>query len=207
MQVLDSTNGLRRIVLEKRIREAQIEPGHVDLLALFSQGGNVIKGKAKFENGMLSNGSTDNLLIEFPYIAPSEYDYSVTFRAAENGEFMQIQPGGGRQFSWRMEGQWAWFEVLDSGKYGRFAGGPKDKWMVAGERYTCTVKVRNNGLEVFLNDKKVTSFKTDYTGVSLLKDLKMSRTDTLGLKIPPGFEIEAASVLEVMGQGRILRAK
>jgi len=208
-QALDSSSGLRRAVLEKRIREAQIpdDPGHVDLLALFSRGGNVIKGKAKFENGILSNASTDNLLIEFPYIAPPEYDYSVTFRAAENGEFMQIQTGGGHQFSWRMEGQWAWFEVLDSGKYGRFAGGPKDKWMVAGERYTCTIKVRNNGLEVFLNDKKVTSYKTDYTGVSLLKDLKLSRPDTLGLKIPPGFEIEAASVLEVMGQGRTLRAR
>ena len=67
--------------------------------------------------------------------------------------------------------------------------------------------MRNNGLEVFLNDKKVTSYKTDYTGVSLLKDLKLSRPDTLGLKIPPGFEIEAASVLEVMGQGRTLRAR
>jgi hypothetical protein len=79
-QVLDSTSGLRRILLEKRIREAQIpdESARVDLLALFSHGGNVIKGKAKFENGILSNGSTDNLLIEFPYIAPSEYDYSVT---------------------------------------------------------------------------------------------------------------------------------
>jgi hypothetical protein len=106
-----------------------------------------------------------------------------------------------------MEGQWAWFEVLDSGKFGRFGGGPKDKWMVAGERYTCDIKVRNDGLEVFLNDKKVTSYKIDYTGVHLLGDLKLSRTDTLGLKIPPGFEIEAASVLEVMGQGRILRGK
>jgi len=69
---VDSTSGLRRIVLEKRIREAQIpdEAGRVDLLALFSNGGNVIKGKVKFENGILSNGSTDNLLIEFPYVAP-----------------------------------------------------------------------------------------------------------------------------------------
>jgi hypothetical protein len=40
-----------------------------------------------------------------------------------------------------------------------------------------------------------------------LPGLKLSRTDTLGLQIAPGFEVEAASVVEVTGQGKVLKGR
>jgi hypothetical protein len=213
---LAAATGLRRTLLEKRISDAQLpdQPGRVNLFALFaSAGGNAVNGTPKLENGVLSAGSTKNLLVEFPYAAPDEYDYSVTFRAGPSGEFVQVQPcpgNTGQQFSWRMgafNNKWSYFEKLESGTYGRFGDKMENQWMVAGERYTCVIKVRRNGVEAFLNDKRVTGFKTDYAGVSLLPGLKLSRTDTLGLQCAPGFEIEAASVMEVTGQGKVLKGR
>jgi hypothetical protein len=213
---LPGATGLRRTLVEKRIANAGLgeEPGRVNLFALLaSAGGNAVKGTPKLENGVLTAGSQKNLLVEFPYVAPDEYDYSVTFRAGPSGEFLQIQPcpgGTGRQFSWRMgafDNKWSYFEKLESGTYGRFGDKMEAQWMAPGERYTCVIKVRRDGVEAFLNDKRMTGFKTDYTGVSLLPGLKLSRTDTLGLQIAPGFEVEAASVVEVTGQGKVLKGR
>jgi hypothetical protein len=213
---LAAATGLRRTLLEKRIMEAQLpeQPGRVNLFALFaSAGGNAVKGTPRLQNGVLTAGSAKNLLVEFPYAAPDEYDYSVTFRAGPSGEFLQVQPcpgNTGQQFSWRMgafNNKWGWFEKLESGKYGRFGDKMETQWMAPGERYTCVIKVRRDGVEAFLNDKRVTGFKTDYTGVSLLPELKLSRTDTLGLQCAPGFEVEATSVVEVTGQGKVLKGR
>jgi hypothetical protein len=211
---LVAATGLRRALLEKRISDAPLpdQPGRVNLFALLASArGNAIKGTPKLQNGVLTPDSPKNLLVEFPYAAPDEYDYSVTFRAGPSGEFLQVLtcPGNtGQQFSWRMgafSNKWSWFEKLESGKYGRFGDKMEAQWMAPGERYTCVVKVRRDGVEAFLNDKRMTGFKTDYAGVSLLPELKLSRTDTLGVQCAPGFEIEAASVVEVTGQGKVLK--
>lgn len=197
-------------MLQKRIAQAGVpdEPGKVNLLALFTKWGNVVKGKPKLENGVLSADSMKNLLIEFPYVPPAEYDYAVEFTAPNSGELLQIQVGGGKQFSWRMgafDGQWCYFEALDSGKYGRFGDRFNKRWLTGGEHYVSVVKVRKDGVQAFLNGKEVTSHKTDYRGVSLLGELKLSRADTLGLEFPPGMEVDAVSVTEVTGSGRVLR--
>jgi hypothetical protein len=213
-RALAAATGLRRSLIEKRIATAPVadEPGHVNLFALFSRtGANAVKGTPKLENGILSADAGQNLLVEFPYAPPEEYDYAVTFRAVTSGEFLQVQPcPGGAQFSWRIgafSNKWAWFEKLESGTYGRFSEQHRDAWMEAGERYTSVVKVRRDGVEAYLNDKRVASYKTDWKGVSLLPSLKLSRTDTLGLQCPPGFEIESATVVEVTGQGKILQRR
>ncbi len=212
-RALDSSTGLRRVLLEKRIREAPLpeESGHVNLLALFDPAKDTLNGVAKVANGVLSAGSSKNLRIEFPYAPPEEYDYSVVLRASGLGEFLQILTADGRQFSWRtgaFDGRWSYFEVLDGGTYGRFGDKfAKDKWMTAGERYTWTIKVRRDGVEAFLNDKLVTKHKTDFHDVSLLPGLKLSRADILGLQCAPDVEIESVTVLEITGQGHVLRGK
>ncbi|MDB5323141.1 MAG: hypothetical protein JWN40_4772 [Phycisphaerales bacterium] len=212
-RALDSSTGLRRVLLEKRIAQAPPpdEPGKVNLLALFDPAKDTLSGVAKLENGALSAGSSKKLRIEFPYSPPPEYDYSVVLRATDSGEFLQILTADGHPFSWRVgafDGQWSYFEVLDGGRYGRFGDKfAKNKWMTAGERYTWTVKVRRDGVEAFLNDKLATKHKTDYRDVSLLTELKLSRPDIIGLQCVPEVEIESATITEVTGQGHVLRAK
>jgi hypothetical protein len=213
---LATATGLRRTLIEQRIATAPAadEPGHVDLFALFRRAGaNAVKGTPRLENGTLSAAAGKNLLVEFPYVAPEEYDYAVTFRAPPSGEFLQVQPCPGAtrsQFSWRLgafDNQWAWFERLEGGRYGRFGEKFREQWMAPGERYTSVIKVRRDGVEAFLNGTRVSAYKTDWTGVSLLPDLKLSRPDTLGLVCPPGCLVEGASVVEVTGQGRVLQRR
>ncbi|MGA2496686.1 MAG: hypothetical protein ABSH20_03035 [Tepidisphaeraceae bacterium] len=184
----------------------------VDLLKLVDPAKDAILGKWTLKGGVLlcDPGRDATSRIEFPYTPPEEYDYRIVFvRVGGNGAINPICRAGGRQFGCQVGG-WgntvAGFEVIN----GRRADeNPTMKrtgaWLANDQRYTLVIRVRNDGAETLLDDKVITSVKTNYADMSLHGDLALRRPDVIGLRAVSPTRVESAEVIEVSGEGKKLR--
>jgi hypothetical protein len=209
-----TATGLRRQLLDKRIAETlpPEEDGRIDLLPLIDPAQDIVKGKPMADNGALVSTAESDLVIEFPYAPPLEYDFSVVFTDVEGGGIGQgLAVPGGHQLAWTLasyDGKWCWFEVIQGNRYGRAKDSFSEHWMEPGKRYTSTVKVRQGKVEAYLGDKLIAAYETDYHEVSLPGGYDFRRHDTIGLKIwKKGISVEAAYVIEVTGQGSFTRTR
>jgi hypothetical protein len=184
----------------------------VNLLKLVDPSRDAINGNWTLKGGVLlcDPGRELQSHIEFSYTPPEEYDYRIVFVRVGGREGIEaICRAGGRQFGC-IVGGWkntiAGFQMID----GRFADNNRatnkvGAWLSNNQRYTFVVKVRKDGAESILDDKQITSIKTNYTDVGLFGPHKLSRPDTIGLHAASPVRVESAEIIEVTGEGKKLR--
>ena len=80
------------------------------------------------------------------------------------------------------------------------------KWIDEGRKYVTTVKVRNNFVEAYLDDKLICHFDTDYSNMGLLNLYTLHENNALGLDSEgSALTVESAEVIEITGQGTLLK--
>jgi WD40 repeat protein len=181
----------------------------VDVLKLINVERDQLAGTWKRMDGALASTSARGL-IQVPYHPPEEYDFRVVFSPGDDhGHGMNlILSKGPRMFIFTLSGQQFWdaFEYV-KGKNGKTPDNPTHVMSavrpVLGQKYTIEVRVRNDHVEAFLGGKPVTSYKTDYSDLSIdFKDLASVQPGTLGLgAYDAPATIYSAEVTEVAGSG------
>jgi hypothetical protein len=210
---LADSSGLRRLTIEKRLAEAPAasDARRIDLLDLLDCQTDAVSGKWHWEDGAVSVEPSVCARIEFPYIPSDEYDFRIGFvivRGDQGPE--QICSAAGHQFQW-VNGGWGntvcGFEMIQ----GRAViDNPTTKrskqWFAVGQHYTAVVKVRKSGLEAFVNDKRLSNWKTDYADMSQNDPWQLTRVDVLGLgAYNSAVKCDFAEVIEITGKGKFLR--
>ncbi|MGA2496997.1 MAG: serine/threonine-protein kinase [Tepidisphaeraceae bacterium] len=186
----------------------------VDLLKLVDPNSDARgKGKWTLKDGVLSCDPKGDVYsrIEFPYTPPEEYDYRIVFvRVGGNTEGIGVLcRAGGRQFDC-VVGAWgntvAGFQMVD----GRFADHNRTTqkagaWLTNDQRYMFVMKVRKDGTEAVLNDRVITSIKTNYNDVGILGKHALSRPDVVGFHSAAPVRVESVEIIEITGEGKKLR--
>ncbi len=211
--VLDKLTGLKRTTIEKRIADASKSGGGgiINLLAILNPARAAASGNWKFVgNRLTTDGGVWCAKLEFPYVPPAEYDYRIVFTLVRGKEAVdQVCVGGdAHPFCWCI-GSFAHsvsgFEVVAGHnlRENPTARSSKD-WLPVGERTESLVKVRKNGVEAYLNDKLISSWKTNFADMSIRPADALKDSDAIGLLVFAGaVEIETAEIVEISGPGRM----
>ena len=183
----------------------------VDLLTLVDLSKDVIRGNWwKFGDGSVACEPSNAALLEIPYSPPHEYDYRIVFVVSSlaNQPVALACCGGGTQFSFVIGG---WGNTISGFSMinGRGAninptGVRANHWIVSGQRHVSVVKVRKDGVEGWFDGVLVASHKTDWADMSPGYD-RLRRPDSIGLCVSTGACIESAKIIEITGEGKVLR--
>jgi hypothetical protein len=206
-------SGLRRLGIEKRIAEAPAADSvhRVDLLDIVDPALDTVKGAWRLDDGVLTS-EQDLSRIELPYVPPEEYDFRVSFVILRgNDGVSQICSSAEHQFMWAVGG-WgnkiSAFEMIrgERGDGNNPTAKRAKHWVNNGQRITSVVKVRKTGIEGYINDQLISSWKTDYSDVSLSGDCNLHHGNTLGLTMGQiTAKIDFIELIEITGQGKNLR--
>ena len=189
---------------------AEASHREVDLLKLVDPAKDAVRGKWSFADGSLVCEPPPEALIEIPYDPPEEYDYRIVLVPTHDNEGVeQICRGGGRQFRF-IVGGWrnttAGFRLVNGKYVSRNATTTKaSHWITAGQRNDLVVKVRNDGVEGWCDNKRVVAYKTDWTNMRLPSCSNLHRPDSIGIEASTGVRVESAKIIEITGEGRCLR--
>jgi len=185
----------------------------IDLLALVDPSRDAVRGTWTLENGRLVSDDGNASLLELPYVLPDEYSFTIEFvRRSGNDGVHQILAHGGKVFVWQMGG---WNNTIFG--LSKINGKPanenptalkKDRCLENGRPYMSTVEVRKDRVTVYLDNRKLADWKTDYGDIDRDDEWRL-RLDTL-----PGIgtwgsstEFRKIRLFEVSGKGRPLRPK
>ncbi|MEP6671182.1 MAG: family 16 glycoside hydrolase [Chthoniobacter sp.] len=174
----------------------------VDLPADTVSGTFVAKADGSFTPG---NGLAK---LELPYRPPAEYDYSVTFTYLEGvGEISQMLSRGGRAFEWQMGGNGVFFGFQTiAGKNAAQNPTTKRFHLEKNRKYTSLVQVRNDGLKAYIDGALIAEWKTNYSDMGPWMNWKLRDDARLGVgTLSTAATIHALEVLEITGQGQLLR--
>jgi serine/threonine protein kinase len=185
----------------------------VDLLKLVDLSQDVIRGNWwRFGDGSIGCEPTFaapkyEAVVNIPYVPPQEYDYRIVFVSTNaNDEVEQNCAANGRRFGLGV-GEYAntitGFRTID-GKWTNANPTTRnaDHWLVPGRRHVSVVKVRKDSMEAWLDGTKIISYETDWSDVGV----PGGEDDTIGLGGRPGMCVESATVTEITGEGKKLRA-
>ncbi len=184
----------------------------IDLLKMVDVAKNSLAGKWEFRNGALISTPDGHGRdrIEILYHPPAEYDYRVVFTRTSGNDCVAT-------LCWAMEHQFscdlgAWSNTIsgislvggrlpDVNATGRHSKG----WLENGQRYTSIVKVRKDGIQVFLDGKLITEWKTDYADMGLYEAYKLNHSNTIGLACNAPTVFYSAEIIEITGKGEPLK--
>jgi hypothetical protein len=210
---LADLSGLRRLTIEKRIAEAPTagDLRRIDLLDMLDISLDTVNGIWHLDDGVLTSEPFSNSRVEFPYAPPEEYDFRVGFVIVKGDQGPeQICTGADHQFLW-INGAFGntlcGFDLIQGKAVVDNQTGKRAKrWFANGQRYMSVVKVRKSGVEAYINEKLVCSWKTNYSDMSLFDGWKIRHGDTVGLgAIDSVIKCDFAEVIEITGQGKSLR--
>jgi hypothetical protein len=157
----------------------------VDLLKLADATRDTLSGQWSLKDGSLISGPLPPWpRFQFMYVPPTEYDYRVVFTRMEGDNIILfICYAGGHQFAFDIAGdhnKTCTFERID-GEYTNLTTRHSDGWLVNGHQYTCVIKVRKDGVKVFLDGALLDEWKTDYHDMTLAPGWALRRGDIIGL--------------------------
>jgi len=201
-------SGGRRLAVDKRIAETPSPGPHrrIDLLELFDPN-DVVDGKWHMENGaLIGDAKTGEAHVEFRYTPPQEYDFRTAFVVDPGSDtyVAQICSGGRRQFIF-FTGGWvntiSGFGLISNTDTDNPTSKHQKQWLVPGRRYRSVVKVRRTGIEAWLDDQLVTSWKTDYSDINLEENMRLRHDNTIGVGAHHDLvKWDLAELVEVTGQ-------
>jgi hypothetical protein len=195
-------------------------PRNVDLLPLIDPQKDAVCGQWKIEDGTLVSGREGSpersfSAIQIPYEPPAEYDFRIVFvRIASERDIAQIMCKAGRSFAWLMgvsNNTQCGFALVNGCRVWQ-----KDNpttVIAAASTYRkpkceSIVKVRNSGLEAYVDGKRITQWRTDYKDLTTFPACKLKNDLLLGLATnlsPTRFY--TIEVKEVTGKGTIVPHK
>jgi len=146
--------------------------------------------------------------LELPYRPPAEYDFRMSFTYRDGvGELSQLLSRGGRAFEWEMGGNGAFFGFQTiAGKNAAQNPTTKRFRLEKNRKYTSLVQVRNDGLKAYMDDTLIAEWKTNYSDMGVWAHWKLRDDARLGAgTLSTAATIHALEVLEVTGQGQLLR--
>ncbi|HSI14773.1 MAG TPA: DUF1080 domain-containing protein, partial [Chthoniobacter sp.] len=158
-------------------------------------------------SGLVTNKNT-LCKLDLPYYPPAEYDFRMSFTCLDGvGEFAQMLSKSNRSFEWMMgaNGSFFGFQMIGGADASRNATTRQFR-LDRSRKYTSLVEVREDGLKSYLDDKLISSWKTNYSDMTP-KDHWVLRTGTrLGVgTLGTAAVIHSAEVIEVTGKGNLVR--
>ena len=205
--------GLQQEIATKRIAQgielvgaSQAEPHRVvDLMRYLDLKADAIEGDwAREGTGIKSTGRTNAKLI-IPYEPPAEYDFTVVYtRLGGHDQIAQIFPVSDSELAWSVG---SWGKAMTLAADGKALWSGEDPHCTdTGKEYTSVVKVRQAGIEITLNGRKVAEYTGPLSGLSAPRESKLPNTKALGLLTWYGTSQRFSKIelTEIRGTGHVL---
>jgi WD40 repeat protein len=175
----------------------------VDVLKLIDVDKEPLAGRCTKKDGAIAFDGKS--LVQIPFHTPAEYDFRVVFSPADNTGhgITLVLSKGPRLFLFTISAGAYWDAFgLVNGASGDMLDNPTRVVSAVrpalGRKYTIVVRVRNDGVEGFLDGKLVASHKTDYSDLSNWVEFKSVQPGTLALSTYDApATIYSAEVIEV----------
>jgi hypothetical protein len=208
--------GLSRTLIEKRI--ALDEAAHaderflsvIDLLSLVHDHAKVVEGTWTPDpdrNGAIKADGSHNARLMIPYEPPEEYDFLAEFtRLGGRDQVFQIFPASNSSLTWMMG---AWGQQMRLIVEGRELTAMDDPTCTdSGKSFTSLVKVRHDGVDVFLNGKRVAEYKGPLNDMQALELYALPNPKALGIGVWYGAPTSFTKIelRPVTGAGRVVLA-
>ena len=181
------------------------------MLQLADLSKDTLAGNWSLHFGELSVGPHHAAVLEFPYIPPLEYDFRVAFISSPGTahQVISILAEGNHQFNWVLggiENTTSGFASVDGKTYtNNRTTKTAPAWISDGKPHVSLVKVRRDSVEAYLDDKLISSLKTDYRNMTLFELYKLRHPDTIGLSMGQTITVRSVDVIEMSGPGKTSR--
>ncbi len=207
-EVLPSTTGLSRPLLEKRFDEAYAS-GHlgmqrlIELLPHIKIDRDTVGGKWMFRGDSLQSDKSPFARMQTPYLPPLEYDYRIEFiRLDGNDAIVQMMTAGSSHFSYNMGAGNNTAFHFDRVEGNNPSVVNSKNWFENNYVYTAHVQVRKDSLKTFLNGRLITSWKPDFSRLSLNEAWNLRDPKCLGVgSWQTSFLFISVAVIEVNSAG------
>jgi hypothetical protein len=207
---MESTSGLRRALMEKRVAEAAGLAGQrvVNLMPLIDLGKDVVSGTWRLSNGQPTSGDGRFDRIRIPYEPPEEYDFIIEFtRQGSNDVVCQILSHSGHSFEWingANRNTVSGFERID----GRGAGDGKTAVVLKatqdqGKRHRSVVKIRKHSIAAYVDGNLMVEYPTDFSDLTVHGEFNIG-SDAIGIGSLGSTTFHTIEVIEVTGTGHQL---
>ena len=178
----------------------------VDLLTNIDLPAATVAGRWKWKDGAAISDLGAATRFDFGYCPPNEYDLRFEFaRVSGNDGIDTILSFEGRQFCWTMGG---WGNTING--FSEVFGQPADanpttvrgQGLKNNRRYTCLIKVRNDKVQAYLDDQRVSEWGTDFDDLGM-SSRRLHRNDSIGISTwESSYAIYSAQIVEIAGAGR-----
>lgn len=159
----------------------------VDLKRVIDPAVHGSKGSWRLEDGDLVSDHSGPAILEIPFDVPREYDFRIEFTSQDCVQQLLYKPQSnsrpGVSFNWCMGvGDVCGFESI-GGRHVFEPDAPTARRlpMQHNVRHVSLVRVRDDGVQAFLDGQLVAEHKTDYGNVTRLEDWVMRDDSKLGL--------------------------
>ena len=158
----------------------------IDLISLVDLDRDVVSGVWELMNGELISVESPPARLSFPYRPPLEYDYTIEFTLAHDGDnTAQLASRGDVPFTWSFPAGpgGGYRSRLEDINGHSVIGNPTlvSYDFLAGHRYTSTVRVRNDRVICEIDGQVLVEYQTDYTDLSRNSKWEMPDQLNLGL--------------------------
>jgi hypothetical protein len=176
-EALKVAGGIIRAKIEKRVKELDPQPlttSQVDLLKSLDPAKDGVAGTWKLENGVLISPQERFARIQIPYLPPEEYDLKIVgerkSRSGAGGLYVGLVHGE-RQVGAEVDsgGEMTRLLLIDGKMMESFPGVDSNKGsrFEDGRTHTMLYKIRNNRVQVLVDDKLVVDWAADYGKISV----------------------------------------
>jgi hypothetical protein len=211
--VLPDVTALQRIRIEKRLNDlprAEAAGASVNLLPLIDPQKDLVVGLWRLTPKGIASPKMNDSMLQVPYIPPDEYDLEVVAELQDGDDGLGIGLARGQSQVMMVIGSWGQtangLRFVDS-KYEKdnptsFPG----PIFVRGKPLRILCSVRSSSITVTVDGKRILSWKSDWSRLSVGVNWTVPRKDTLFFSsINNVYEISRYTLTPVSGQGKKLR--
>lgn len=206
----------RAAAVEGELQQLSTRLNGIDLLALVNPKTHTVTGSWKMSGRTLVGASaqTQQARLQLPYTPGEEYDVEVKCRYVTGDDCFAVGlVSGGTQVlavvdGWPASGHVTGFDLVGGKDAASNSTTVKGRVLKRGGQMNtvlCTVRAEQIGL--FVNGKRVTSYKGEFSQLRLHQDFRMPNQKALFVLFGPkaSYHIEAIKVMPVKGKGTVLK--
>ncbi len=207
-------SGNESVITTEKVSNPAV-PSTIDLLSLVDLKRDVVHGSWQVGPSkslvVVSEPDEKYLRLSLPYIPPPEYDMRVTY--AYNGkrpDFICLLNYQGTQCVANISGyngEFAGFAYINNTNINRNKSRVSAPKFEKDKTYTLEVRVRKRNMELYFEDKLLTTFSPDMGQITLTDSWTLKNNKVIGIGIYQGdFTIHAITIREITGSGQILQS-
>jgi hypothetical protein len=179
----------------------------IDLMTFIDPHRDAVVGEWRMEHGDLFSDATESARIEIPYEPPAEYDLVVDFTRESGNNDVDLIGYHARVQFWcvlaGLENSLAGLEWIH-GQSSHDNPATSHASIENGRPSEAIVRVRNDGIEVYLDGKLVTQYRTDFTDMSNPQELHDSVALGVGSWRSPTV-FHKIRLIEISGHGHEIK--